>query len=118
MGKTPAKKPKWRVTPMRRWREAAGMTLREMSVSSGINEGYLSEIENGHARYNQDVVEAYMRILHVSEGDLLNKLPPQKDTPPDPSSPSAIAALAEKLKPEDRRRLANFMTTMVDDPGQ
>ena len=109
----------WRKTYLREWREWKGLKLGEMSDLTGINEGHLSSVERSRRRYNQDILEAYSKIIEVPNGYLLDKLPPSKGEPVDYSDPAMVAYLLEKVTdPKDRRRVADLIQSFVDDNEQ
>lgn len=104
--KQPAKKPQWRRTFIREWRQAKPMTLAELADKMGMNEGYLSEIENGQRRYNQDILERAATALGVPAGYLLSRKPPPGERKLDYSDPYLAANVLEKLKDDDRQHIA------------
>ena len=52
------------------WRKHAGMTQQQAAEGLGISRNYLSELERGDKRYNQDILEAMARVYGCSIGDL------------------------------------------------
>lgn len=56
---------------LRELRAGAAMTLREVSVSSMVSLGYLSEIERGHKEASSEVLFSISAALGVSLSDLL-----------------------------------------------
>ncbi len=49
----------------RRWRQTRGLTLAQVGERSGLNIGYLSQIENGKAVPSLDALAAMARALEV-----------------------------------------------------
>ncbi len=52
------------------WRKRAKLTQVAAAQAMGITQGYLSEVERGDKRYNQDILEAMARVYDCSIGDL------------------------------------------------
>jgi ribosome-binding protein aMBF1 (putative translation factor) len=48
---------------LRAEREAAGLTLRELSERSGMDKGFLSRLENGHRSPTYDTLRRYAEAL-------------------------------------------------------
>ena len=57
---------------LRELRMHAGMTLREVSLTSMVSLGYLSEIERGHKEASSEVLFSVVAALGVSLSDLLS----------------------------------------------
>lgn len=56
---------------LRTLRVDAGMTLRQVSMSSMVSLGYLSEIERGHKEVSSEVLASVAAALGVSLSELL-----------------------------------------------
>lgn len=109
----------WRKTYLREWREWKGLKLGEMSDLTGINEGHLSSVERSGRRYNQDILEAYSKIIEVPNGYLLDRRPPAKGEAVDYSDPAMIAYLLEQVSdPKNRRRVAELVKGFVEDADE
>ena len=112
MAKKVLQKPaqRWARSYIREWRNFRGLSLAELALRMNYNEGYLSELENGHKRYNQDVLEAAAQVLDVPIAWLLSRKPPldgsESPSPDDVSEPDRIADMISGLDPKDRRRIA------------
>lgn len=59
---------------LREFRISAGMTLREVSVTSMVSLGYLSEIERGQKEASSEVLFAVTRALQVPLSELLARV--------------------------------------------
>lgn len=101
--------PQWRRTFLREWRIWKGLTLAALADTMDTNEGYLSEIENGKRRYNQDHLEAAASIIGVPVTYLLNRKPPPKGEELDYSDPDLAAHLMETLKPAERKHIGSLI---------
>lgn len=55
----------------REWRKQADMTLERASERSGIQVGYLSELEKGKKRWNEDHLAALAHAYGIDPEDLL-----------------------------------------------
>jgi len=78
------------------WRKHRGMTQSAASEATGIPQGYLSDLERGARRFNQDHLEALAQAYRCSPADLLGR---------DPGAPDATAEIVdiwEHIKPGDR----------------
>lgn len=78
------------------------MKLAEMAAAMEMNEGYLSELENGQKRYNQDVIEKAAEIIGVPVGYITSRPPPPKGEALDYSDPMLAISVVEDLDPADR----------------
>lgn len=110
----PQPKPQWRRTTIREWREWSGKTLAEMAVAVDYNEGYLSELENGNRRYNQDLLEKIAEFLKVPVSYLLSRKPEPKSKVLDYSDPYVAAEIMSKLEEPDKRRIGSLIKTYLD----
>lgn len=57
------------------------MTAEELAAKAGISAGYLSHLETGKRRYNQDTLEALAVALSCSPAELLSGPPPPPAEP-------------------------------------
>lgn len=66
-------------TEVRRWRQTRGLTLAQVGDASGLNVGYLSQIENGKAVPSLDALAAIAGALDVPIAWLfLDSAPPPR----------------------------------------
>ncbi len=61
------------------WRRHASLTQEQVADAIGHTKGYVSELERGIKRYNQDILENLARIFGCSPSDLLSRAPDGKD---------------------------------------
>jgi transcriptional regulator with XRE-family HTH domain len=102
----------WRRTTIREHRLAKGMSLAELAQAMEMNEGYLSGLENGRRRYNQDILEKAAKIFDVPVSHLLTRKPLPKDFAAiDYSDPAVAAAAMDELDDADRRRIAGVIAS-------
>lgn len=62
--------------PLRQWRAARRLTAAQLAERAGLSPTYISHLETGKRRYNQDSLEALAKALDCSPGDLLAVAPP------------------------------------------
>lgn len=84
-------------------REARGWTQADLSAASGINQGYLSKMENGTANATMDKIKAVSAALGVDDYELFA-----------PSDVKARILLAfGQLPPDQRDAAVVVIETMV-----
>lgn len=112
MAKVARKVAQWTRTTIREHRIAMGMTLAELAVAMEMNEGYLSGLENGRRRYNQDILEKASKIFGVPPAHLLYKKPVAKQTGAlDYADPAIAASAMDDLDDKDRQRIGGVIAT-------
>jgi transcriptional regulator with XRE-family HTH domain len=104
MAKRQAPPARRRITHLRAWREWAGMNLADVADAIPLNEGYLSQIETGVKRYNQDTLEGYARVLNIPPGWLLDRSPPPKGEDFDRADPQFLEFRLSRLDSTDANR--------------
>lgn len=70
---------------LKEWRNHRRLTLMELAAKVGTSQGYVTQIENGDRRYNQDHLEKFSFALGCTPADLLGYDPAFP-----PTSPSQI----------------------------
>ena len=60
-----------RVNFIKSWRKHRGMTQVELAEKAGVSRTYLTMIERGTTRYNQDFLEAVADALDATPADLI-----------------------------------------------
>ena len=88
---------------MYEWRKHVGATQQELADAMGLQKGYVSELENGKKRYNQDHLESMARFFKCEPGDILAKNPLGQD-----SEAEIIDLWKRKLDDQDRRAVLDF----------
>lgn len=101
-----ARKPAWRRTFLREWREAADKTLEEVAEKMGITHGQLSKIERGLSPYSQRILEIAATEYGCTVQDLLTRRPEEGE---------GVFGLWERLTPEQRRRAERVIHALKDD---
>jgi transcriptional regulator with XRE-family HTH domain len=67
------------------WRKHKGATQQELADAMGLQKGYVSELENGKKRYNQDHLESAARFFGCAPGDILT-INPLEEAPEPPTA--------------------------------
>jgi transcriptional regulator with XRE-family HTH domain len=60
---------------LKQWREFRGLTQQELADRTGRTKGYISNIERGESRYNEDVLEELAAALKCESWQLLGENP-------------------------------------------
>lgn len=68
--------PRWY---LRQWRKHRGYTQERLAEMIGTSKGYLSDLERGVRRWNQDILEQLAEALRCSPADLIRIDPSQAD---------------------------------------
>ena len=69
----------WR---LQEWRKLRGKSLQALADATGTSKGYVSELETGKRRYNQDLVEKFAAALDVDPAALIGLGPEERSGPP------------------------------------
>lgn len=115
---------------IREWRNFRGLTLEDLAAALDSSKGYVSELERGIRRYNQDLLEGIAKALKCSPADLLATDPtkPRKPVRGHATDLGLIAALGaglasqheknETLAQEKGLALARLYTTLRERGGE
>lgn len=98
---------RWRRTFLREWRVHRDLTQEALADAMGISEAYLSDIENGKKRYNQEMMEKAAQALDTTPADIISRPPAENE-----ATSVDIWALWNSLDPEDRQRAAVIISTL------
>lgn len=90
------------------------MTLAELAVALDMNEGYLSSLENGKRRYNQDILEKAAETFKIPVAWLLSRKPMPEDRDVDYSDPYIAASVMADLDPSERKRVGALIKSYRD----
>lgn len=69
----------------------------------GTSKGYISELENGKRRYNQELLEGLAEALSCDPGDLIMR---------DPMDPAGLWSIYDALTPTQRVQLVEIGRTL------
>lgn len=81
---------------IKEWRKHRGMTQVALAAAMGVSRSYLTMIERGDTRYNQDFLELAAQHLDTTPADLLARAP---------GSTQRIDALLADVPEEERQRI-------------
>ena len=90
-----AKAPRQRVF-IREWRKHRGYSQERLAEMVGTSKGYLSDLERGVRRYNQEILELLAEALRAEPAHLINVDPTQEE--------NTIFSIYETLTPVQRRQ--------------
>lgn len=91
---------------LREWRKHRGLTQQQLADRLESSKGYVSDLENGKRRYNQDLLEALAYALMCEPADLLIRNPLQED---------AIWSIWEAVSEADRPRVIAMLKAFSSD---
>lgn len=91
---------------LREWRKHRGLTQQQLADRLDSSKGYVSDLENGKRRYNQDLLEALAYALMCEPADLLIRNPLQED---------AIWSIWETVPEADRPRVIAMLRAFSSD---
>ncbi len=98
------KRPVFRRTFIRQWREYRGKTLEQLAEATGITHASLSRIERGLQPYSQAILEALAEALMTDPASLLMR---------DPKNADAIWSIWDQAKEGERRMIEQLARTVV-----
>lgn len=94
----------YRVTFIRQWREARGLTLEQLAERIGTTHASLSRIERGKQPYTQPMLESIADALAVDVASLLMR---------DPSEEEGIWSVWDQAKPGEKRMIVDLARTVI-----
>jgi len=89
---------------LREWRKHRGLTQEQLASRLDTSKGYISDLERGVRRYNQDILESLAEALNCTPADFLIR---------DPSDPTGIWSAWDRALPGDKPRIAAVVEAMV-----
>lgn len=92
---------------LKEWRQFRDMTQQELADASGLSLGYVSNLERGAKRHNEDVLDALSAALKCEPADLLSRNPFVE--------PEPIARLWDRIAERDRERARRALEIFVPD---
>lgn len=88
---------------IKEWRKHRGLNQEQLADRLHISKGYLSKIESGKRRYDQQFLEAAAEALQCAVPDLLIR---------DPSDPEGIWSVWDSLPPTQRTQAVEIIKTL------
>lgn len=89
---------------LKQWREYRGLSQQRLADRIESSKGYISDLERGIRRYNQDLLEALADALNCDPADLLIR---------DPSDPEGIWSIWDQVPKTERPRLVAMIRALV-----
>lgn len=93
---------------LKAWRKHRGLTLEKLAERVSLSAGYLSDLEKGKRRYNQDHLETLAEALRCDPADLIMR---------DPTAPDSFWSLWERVAAEDREQATRVLEAFVKKTG-
>ncbi len=90
---------------IKEWRKHRKLTQVELAEKIGMARSYLSLIESGKRRYDQNFLENAAEILQCLPSDLIGR---------SPNDPEDIWGIVERLTLTERRQAAAMLRAMLD----
>lgn len=92
----------------REWRKHRGLNLERAAERLKLSVGYLSDLEKGKKRWNQDHLEAMAMAYNCEPVDLLMR---------NPTDPKAIWTIWEQIAPTERPTAARVLEGFIKKAG-
>lgn len=89
---------------LRQWRKHRGLTQEKLAERLGTSKGYISELESGKQRYNQQHLEALAEALDCDPVDLLIR---------DPTDPEGIWSIWDRVRPVDKETAKRILEQLA-----
>lgn len=89
---------------LKQWREHRDLSQQRLADRIGTSKGYISDLERGKRRYNQDLLEMLADALMCEPADLLIR---------DPSEPSGIWSVWDNVPKPERPRIVAMIRALV-----
>lgn len=89
---------------IREWRKHRHLTQEKLAEMMGITRNYLSMIEKGKRRYDQNQLESAAIALRCEPADLISR---------DPAESPGLWALLKDIEFEDRDRVARVIEAVI-----
>lgn len=94
---------------LRQWREFRGLTQQELAERTGRTKGYISNIERGESRYNEDILEELASALLCESWELIGRDPTVED-----DSASDIVDIWDHIPSGNRQQARQILETFTD----
>lgn len=98
------RRPQYRPTFIRQWREFRGLTLEQLADRVGTTHASLSRIERGKQPYVQPLLEAIAEALMTDPASLIIR---------NPQDPEGIWSVWDQAKPGERQMIVDIARTVV-----
>jgi transcriptional regulator with XRE-family HTH domain len=98
------RKPQWRKTFIREWREHRQLTLEQLAERVGTTHATLSRVERGLIPYSQAMLEALAEALQTEPASLLIR---------NPTDPEGIWSVWDQAKPGQKQTIVEIAKTVL-----
>jgi len=102
---TEAARQKWY---LREWRRFRGFTQDKLADAIQVSKGYLSDLEQGKKRYNQDMLERLAEVLGCSPACLLSR---------DPEATADLFDTWSRIPETSRDQAMRVLRAFTPEPG-
>lgn len=89
---------------IRAWRNHRGLTQEDLAARVGVSREYVSYIETGKRRYDQNFLEAAAEALNCTPADLIMR---------DPTQPGAIWSIWDQIPAAQRDQAIRVLETFA-----
>lgn len=93
---------------LREWRAYRNKTQAQVAEAIGVTKTHVSNIENGHRQYTQELLEAAAEYLQCQPSHLLNV------DPTDPDGIWSIWEITARIPPEKREGAKRIMSALAE----
>lgn len=94
---------------MYEWRTHTGATQQDLADAMGLQKGYVSELERGLKRYNQDHLEAMAKFFGCAASDILTK------NPLAPQTAAVIVDIWDRIPERSRDEAQRMLKSLAGD---
>lgn len=101
------KRPKYRATNLRAWREYRGLTQETLAERAEVSTATISRLENGNQIYTQPLLERLAEALGCEASDIIVRMPPG-------STDYDLWEVIHGMTDEERRRAVNVLKAITD----
>lgn len=92
---------------IRYFREKKGMTVNKLANEAGVSQSFLRDIELGNKKPTVETLSALCWPLSITLKEFFD------DGSPSPRSEDGLEEIIYKLSPEQRKRLADFLNSII-----
>lgn len=88
---------------LKEWRKYRGYSQERLAEMIGTSAGYLSDLERGKRRYNQDTLEVLAEALSCEPADLIMR---------DPLKTESLWTIWDQLEPMQQEQMVEIAKTL------
>ena len=95
---------------MKEWRKFRGYTQQDVADALGFtNKGYVSQLESGQRRYNQDHLDGMAKLFECTPADILSV------NPYDPTPTAEIVNIWDRIPEKSRDEAQRMLRSLTRD---